>query len=299
MPAIFQIKSNEANSTSLHEVFYFENKYLPLVKAAMNDWIIYYHPARRAGDRHRRTAGYFATARVVAIESASGSNSHSVARLTEFCEFPSVPFSIASPSATARFYYEQNMQESDGSLNRHANQQRVRLLSVDEYNAIMAAAFGSIDDVPKVDPSPYVGFAEDPPELLFRSRFVTSRALRDRTFSKAVGEAYEWKCAMTGIALAAFDGSHEIECAHIKPVKDSGPDSVRNGIPLLRTFHWLFDKGFISIDWDYRIISSSRYNHTKLDLLINRSGRIILPKNELEHPHPDFLHYHREYIFQP
>lgn len=301
MPAVFQIKLSQETTTSIHEIFYFEKKYLPIVEIMLNDWIIYYAPAKRAGEFGNRTIGYFATARIVSVNFSTGKDGYCAANLTDFCEFPSVPFSVTSPDASAKFYYEQNMQQSDGSLNKHASQQRVRLLSVEEYNRIMESAFNEHMPQRKAEAptTSHSGFAEDPPEPLLRSRFTTSRALRDRTFSKAVGDAYGWRCAMTGIHLRAPDGSHEVECAHIKPVKDSGPDSVRNGIPLLRTFHWLFDKGFISVESDYRIVRSSRYHHAKIDNLINESGRIMLPKDVLLRPHPDFLRYHREHVFKP
>jgi putative restriction endonuclease len=300
MPAIFQIRVSEERKSKIHEVFHFENKYLSIINHILNDWIIYYRPAKRSGERDGKTAGYFATARVISVQPVFGSAGHSKVELAEFCEFPNVPFSITSLSTNTKFYYEHNMQESDGSLNRHANQQRIRLLSIEEYNGIMESAFFGYKDLQESEPPipAYSGFAEAPPAPMLRSRFVTSRVLRNRAFSKTVGEAYGWKCAMTGIFLRASDGSHEVECAHIKPVKDAGPDSVRNGLPLLRTFHWLFDKGFISIDSHYRIIKSSQYNRTKIDDLINGTGRINLPGNELEHPHPDFLRYHREHVFQ-
>ena len=301
MPAIFQIKPGEERSNPIHESFQFDNKYLHLVYSVLNDWIIYYRPAKRAGEQGGRAGGYFATARTISVHPVAGTTGCSRVELAEFCEFPNVPFSIALPATTTRFYYEQNMRESDGSLNKHANQQRIRPLSTNEYNRIMEAALTGCDtpEEPQISAYPHSGFAEDPPAPLFRNRFITSRTLRDRTFSRVVGEAYGWRCAMTGILLHAPDGSHEIECAHIKPVKDAGPDSVRNGISLLRTFHWLFDIGLVSVDSDYRIIRSSRYNLATMDGLINMSGRIILPRNEMEHPHPDFLRYHRDHVFKP
>ncbi|MEP7454540.1 HNH endonuclease [Phyllobacterium sp. SB3] len=301
MPAVFQIKSSDENINSIHDTFYFENKYLTLVNSVLNDWIVYYRPAKRAGEPGGKAAGYFATARVISIHPTEGRPGYTTARLAEFFEFPSVPFSVTAPLAISKFYYERNMQESDGSLNKHANQQRVRVLSLEEYNAILEAAFDQhqTETPPEVHVLPYAGFQEDQPEPFLRSRFVTSRALRDRTFSKAVGEAYGWKCTMSGIRLCALDGSYEIECAHIKPVKDSGPDSVQNGITLVRTLHWLFDKGLISIGFDYRIIRSSLYQDPKIDGLINATGKIQLPKNEIDYPHPDFLRYHRKHIFVP
>jgi putative restriction endonuclease len=300
MPAIFQIRSKEEYHRPIHERFCFENKHLNIVYSALNDWIIYYQPARRAGERGGRPAGYFARARVVSVHPTLDAPGYSEATLEYYSEFPSVPFSVFDPQLDRKFYYEKSMLESDGSLNKHANQQRVRALSGQEYNRIVEAGFDGFSALEEcaIPPVTYSGFAEDPPEPLERDRFLTSRILRDRVFSKLVGEAYEWKCAMTGISLPAPDGSHEIECAHIKPVKDSGPDSVINGIALLRTIHWMFDKGLISIGSDHQIIRSSRYNYSAIDRLINESGKIDLPKNDIHHPHPDFLRYHREHIFE-
>ena len=45
-------------------------------------------------------------------------------------------------------------------------------------------------------------------------------------------------------------------------------------------------------------MKSSRYNYPKIDKLINESGKITLPKNDIHLPHPDFLRYHREHIFE-
>jgi len=37
-------------------------------------------------------------------------------------------------------------------------------------------------------------------------------------------------------------------------VASKGPDSVRNGIGSIRTVHWMFDRGLISIGDDYKIL---------------------------------------------
>ena len=300
MPAIFQLRSKEEANRPIHDRFCFENKHLKTVYDTLNDWVIYYQPARRAGEHGGRSPGYFARARIVSVYPTPGVLGYSDAILGDYSEFPTVPFSLFDAQLNRKIYFEQSMLESDGSLNRHANQQRVRALSDAEYNCILEAAFERlpVEEYSTFPADAYTGFAEDPPEPLERDRFLTSRVFRARMFRKVVGDAYAWRCAMTGISLPAPDGSHEIECAHIKPVKDSGPDCVRNGIALLRTAHWLFDKGFISIDLDHRIIRSSRCNNLKIDKLLNMSGKIDVPKNDIEHPHPDFLLYHREHIFE-
>jgi len=37
-------------------------------------------------------------------------------------------------------------------------------------------------------------------------------------------------------------------------VEHRGPDSVRNGIALSGTVHWMFDRGLLSIDDDYAML---------------------------------------------
>lgn len=82
------------------------------------------------------------------------------------------------------------------------------------------------------------------------------------------------------------------------PVETGGPDSASDGITLSRCIHWMFDKGLLSIDTDYRILKSRRYFEPQVDQLFNGSGRIALPENDSHRPHPEFLRYHREKIFQ-
>jgi putative restriction endonuclease len=307
MHAVFQVRLSEKTNYDFHQKFRFENKYLSIVQSAINDWIVYYQPARRAGEPLVRPSGYFAKARVVSVQPAPGELEFSEAILEEYREFPTVPFSIFDPQSGSKFYYEERMLQPDGRLNSHIIQQRVRILSEDEYVRLMEASFEGLSEEEEfaIVSTPTSGFAESPSQELERSRVPHTRTYRDREFRKRVGDAYEWRCAMTGISLIAPDGSHEIECAHIKPVWDAGPDDVNNGIALLRTVHWLFDTGSVSVGPDYRIIRSARYEESirssdlkvrEIDGLMNQSGKLLLPKNESQHPHPDFLRYHREKI---
>ena len=48
-------------------------------------------------------------------------------------------------------------------------------------------------------------------------------------------------------------GRAEVQAAHIRPVADNGPDSLRNGVALSSTFHWMFDRGLISVGDDYAV----------------------------------------------
>jgi putative restriction endonuclease len=303
MHAIFQIKlTDEEAAPGGHDRRYrFRDKYLNIVRDALDDWIIYYQPAPRAGTKVIGSTGYFATARVTSIHSVAGSPGYSEALLEQYLELEeTVPFSIIDLHQN-RLYFERSMVQSDGRMNSHIIQQQVRALSNEEYTIIERLGFRknwTAEEQLLVVTPPY-GFAEDPPESVERDRILTSRAFRDRVFSQLVVRAYNMKCAMTGISLQAPDGSLEMEGAHIKPVEDGGPDSLNNGIPLLQSIHWMFDNGLIAIGSDYQILKSSHYHEPKIDGLLNESGKITLPKNSSHFPHPEFLRYHREHIFLP
>ena len=67
-------------------------------------------------------------------------------------------------------------------------------------------------------------------------------------------------CAMTGIKIINGRGLPEVQAAHIQPVSNRGPDSVRNGLALSGTVHWMFDRGLITLGSppEYPILLSKR-----------------------------------------
>src|SRR3546814_7483993 len=85
---------------------------------------------------------------------------------------------------------------------------------------------------------------------------LTRRPFRDAAFAKLVRDAYDATCALTGLRLINGGGRCEVEAAHIRPVGDGhgGPDSVRNGIALSQTMHWMFDRGLVSLTDDLEIL---------------------------------------------
>uniref|UniRef100_UPI001953CABF HNH endonuclease n=1 Tax=Klebsiella aerogenes TaxID=548 RepID=UPI001953CABF len=74
-----------------------------------------------------------------------------------------------------------------------------------------------------------------------RVGYLTSRIMRERAFRRVVLRAYDERCAVTGLKLINGGGRAEVVAAHIKPVAANGPDSIRNGIALSGTAHWMFD----------------------------------------------------------
>lgn len=126
---------------------------------------------------------------------------------------------------------------------------------------------------------------------------LTIRTVRDRAFAEQIRTAYAGQCALTGLKVANGGGWLEMEAAHIQPVKDHGPDSVRNGIALSRTVHALFDRGFISLDDNFRVlVSKSHPIPDKLQRLLLERAQV--PESVNVRPHPEFVAYHRSQIFK-
>ncbi len=75
----------------------------------------------------------------------------------------------------------------------------------------------------------------------------------NRVFSTGIKRAYDNTCAISGLLIINGGGRAEAQAAHIRPVHANGPDSLQNGVALSSTFHWMFDRGLISIDDDYSL----------------------------------------------
>lgn len=126
-----------------------------------------------------------------------------------------------------------------------------------------------------------------------------SRIPRDRVFRRLVLEAYDSRCAITGLKLINGGGRAEVEAAHIKPVAAHGPDTIRNGIALSGTVHWMFDRGLIGLSDDLDIMVSRHVNDPEqIWGMVADSGKAHAPKHPSHRPHPRYLQWHRENCFK-
>ncbi|RYG94527.1 MAG: restriction endonuclease, partial [Alphaproteobacteria bacterium] len=128
---------------------------------------------------------------------------------------------------------------------------------------------------------------------------LSSRIVRDRLFRRLILQAYDKRCAITGLKIINGGGRAEVDAAHIKPVEANGPDILTNGIALSGTAHWMFDRGLIGLSDDLDILVSRQANDAdSIRGLINPTGRAIVPYRPFERPHPQFLHWHRQNCFK-
>jgi putative restriction endonuclease len=104
---------------------------------------------------------------------------------------------------------------------------------------------------------------------------------------------------MSGLMLRNGGGRPEVQAAHIRPVENRGSDSVRNGLALSGTLHWMFDRGLISVadDCETILVSHNKVPRDVVSRLLAPDGKLIRPIDQQNAPHPENLRWHRENIF--
>lgn len=283
--------------------YHFPRTYLGQARAAVGDWIVYYEP-RRTGDVSSRGGrlAYFAVARGMGIEPDPKLVDHFYAFVSDYLELDRpVPFRDGA------HYYESALMRPDGQTSKGAFGRAVRPIPDREFELILATGFGpelgSGTGASAATPVMPLGMAEDqqPFDGGASSRPMVettlTRPFRDEAFRRQVRLAYDNRCAISGLKLINGGGRPEVQAAHIKPVASEGPDSVRNGIALSGTLHWMFDRGLISVDDDYRVLRAQSVPED-VARLIRPEARLLLPCDETLRPHPSFLRFHREQVFK-
>ncbi len=291
--AVFLTKIGSVYDDLPEERYHFPKRYLGRVEETLGDWIIYYEPRRNNG-----RMVYFATARVADIHQDPSRTDRFYARVEHYLEFET-----PVPLKEGNRYYQTSLLKPDGSINPGRAQSAVQPISEDEYQLILQTGFTRVLDLTgrfsaeRDRPGP--GLMERPAE--FERPIVeqiVNRPFRDRAFAEVVKTAYEQRCAFTGLRIINGGGRPEVQAAHIRPVAANGPDSVRNGIALCGTVHWMFDRGLISLSDDYEIIRGREKIPEAIDRLLSPSGRMSLPARPDFRPGPQYLRYHREHVLQ-
>lgn len=302
--AVF-IASSHSNYQDRHgEVYHFPNMYLSRVAKTVGDWVIFYQ-GRRGGQ-----TGYYGVQRVESIVPDPADPTHSFAILDRGSE---LGFDQYVPRMKGNGQpYETGLPLSGGN-----NTSAVRLISNLDFAAILDEGLREMhqpDTLPRTGPlptriapnlpssgrefddkaSPFIHQQEQD-----RTMVLSNRALRDRAFARQVKVAYGARCAMSGLSLRNGGGRPEVEAAHIIPVEQRGPDTVRNGIALSGTVHWMFDRGLVSVDEDYGLlIAQDSVASEVADRLLVADRKLILPANAVLAPHQSYLEWHRQHVFK-
>ena len=296
--AVFTTKVSPSYKDLPEERYHFPRTYLNYVLQTVGDYIVYYEPRRSSAELSSRGGrqSYFGVARVDSVIEDADLPDHyfAIVDRATYLDFDTpVPFEEGGE------YYESALAKDDGSTNKGAFGRAVRLVPDAEFNRILKSGFAPVlVEAPSTEIS-LPGFSELPaPFERPMVEMIVSRPFRERSFMHNVRAAYSNRCAMTGLRLINGGGRPEVQAAHIQPVASKGPDSVRNGLALSGTVHWMFDRGLISIGDDYKILVAK--NHVPEDAirLLNQNGSINLPKDEAFYPNAHYLMFHRDKVFK-
>lgn len=298
--AILTTKVDPTYDDLPEERYHFPHTYIRQMEQVKGDWIIYYEPRRTSGDLSSSGGrqAYFAAARVMQIEIDSSLPNHYYAFVTDYLEFDH-PVSFKE----GNYYYESALRRDDGQTNKGAFGRAVRIIPDQEYNFILQAGFTKVLGDTEKQPQTQSGAVyEMQEEFPFYQRSiiesVVTRPFRDSAFAKVVKEAYHDTCAMTGLKIINGGGRAEVQAAHIRPVADNGPDSVRNGLALSATVHWMFDRGLVSLDDDFSILIAKNKLPDMVLRILNEDRQLILPQRVDMLPHRRYLSYHRDKVFK-
>ncbi len=298
--AVFTAKAESNYDDLPEERYHFPGTYLNQVTAAVGDWIVYYEPRRVSSDHGSRGGrqAYFATARVQKVERDPRRDDHYYAHVIDYLEFDRVV-----SFKEGEFYYESALRREDGGTSKGAFGRAVRSLPNAEYELIVKSGFvrtlGETKREESHEPAGDIGFAEEarPFERPIVELFVR-RPFREAAFAASVKAAYANTCAMTGLQIINGGGRAEVQAAHIRPVASGGSDSVRNGLALSGTVHWMFDRGLVSVDDDFSILIAKDRLPDAVTRLLREDRKVEAPRQPEMRPHPAHLRYHRENIFK-
>lgn len=281
------------------ERYQFPAQYLTRASQFVGDWIIYYEPRRGPTSR-----GYFAVAKVEQIVPDPTAPGMHLA-LIEPGSY--LPFERLVPFSDPDGVVERGVLNEQGRISGRA-QAAVRPISIADFNRIVARGIPDEDPVlPRAgDPAAAPEAAvreEQAPFILDAERervgYYSSRIVRDRVFRRIVLEAYDCRCAITGLKFINGGGRAEVQAAHIKPVEESGPDIITNGIALSGTAHWMFDRGLISLSDDLDVLVSRQVNDVESVWgIVNKTRKASPPLNRAHSPHPRYLEWHRTERFK-
>lgn len=114
-------------------------------------------------------------------------------------------------------------------------------------------------------------------------------------FRAAVTDAYQRECAVTNDRVL-----YVLQAAHIRPYALGGSHEVRNGLLLRSDLHTLFDRGYLGVDDDHRLLVSRRLRDefdNGRDYYALEGRRLTLPARQPDRPDPDLLRWHRREVF--
>lgn len=124
--------------------------------------------------------------------------------------------------------------------------------------------------------------------------------VRDAAFRKNIVSVYDYRCAFCRLKVISSLSQDIVDGAHIKPFSQFFDDKIDNGISLCKNHHWAFDRGWFSVDENYRIKVSDtiREESPNTKPMQDFNGEeLYLPSHESYFPRIQAIQWHYKNIF--
>jgi putative restriction endonuclease len=295
---IFDTKANSGYNDEIVRRYHFPPQYRTVAQQLIGDWIIYREPQRNGGRR-----AYISVARVLRIETDPLRSGYSYAHVGEY-----LPFDRPVPFGNNGVYAEAALREisNPSRIGAYLQGKSIRIVSDTDFETIVRAGLNETlapANAVRLELDPYqideetLDLLGAPPAEQERriEQILVNRKIREASFRRHVCEAYDNRCAVTGLRIMNGGGKAEVQAAHIWSVASGGPDVVQNGLALSGTVHWLFDRHLISLTDDYGLLISHNKVPAELRGLFSKHlDRIHLPDDPRLWPHRSYVARHRE-----
>lgn len=298
LKGIFDTKRDSGYDDEIAFRYHFPKQYRAIADSLVGDRIIYREPQRNGGRR-----AYVATAKVLRVNEDASRLGFAYAVMADYREFDEpVPFVLDGR------YWETALRSipDPARVGAFLQGKSIRTIPDSDFAAIVRAGLSETlmpENAVRLGLDP--NHVDDPTQKLLElpieeqerriEQILLNRKIREAGFRRKVCDAYDSRCAITGLRIVNGGGKSEAQAAHIWSVADGGPDVVQNGIALSATVHWLFDRHLISLTDDYRILVSHNKVPGELRTLFEKQmDRIYLPADARLWPHPGYIARHRE-----
>ncbi len=142
--------------------------------------------------------------------------------------------------------------------------------------------------------------AEGSPEIggpMFGEAVRGKVRLRQGAFRVMVTDAYLRRCAISGEKALPV-----LQAAHIKPVSEGGIHRLDNGLLLRSDVHTLFDRGYITVTPEHRVLIAAQRLKEDFDngepYVPFHGTRIHMPEERSEQPLAAQLAWHNETVYR-
>jgi len=128
--------------------------------------------------------------------------------------------------------------------------------------------------------------------VLFGDPWLLPRRVGTGGFKALVLDAYERRCAVTGLELVPA-----LDVATIRPFEAGGLPRADNGVLLRADLARLFERGYLAIGDDEVLVLSRDLIAGGGELRVFAGGATRLPRRRELRPRPELLAWHREHVF--